>query len=144
MRVSTGVQPTSIHATANMSETTPQPNSISSDQYAGQWFLSGQIDESQPTRQYPIHSLPFSIGRRSDSGLPLQIGCISKNHAEITVSENGKLVLRELGSTNGTFVNGQQLTGEIERHLQVDVKQTSVAFRPLDVTAHPIKCFGYP
>lgn len=80
----------------------------------GQWFLSGQIDESQPTRQYPIHTLPYTIGRRSESSLHLAAGCISKNHAEIFENEHGGLVLRELGSTNGTFVNGQQVTGEIE------------------------------
>jgi len=79
----------------------------------GQWFLTGQIDETQPNRQYPIHSFPFSIGRRSDSSLHLPVGCISKNHAEILLDENDSLILRELGSTNGTFVNGEQVQGEI-------------------------------
>ncbi len=79
-----------------------------------QWFLSGQIDESQPNRQYPVNKYPFTIGRSSESELHLPLGCISKNHAVITQSSEGTLVLRELGSTNGTFVNGKQLFDEVE------------------------------
>ena len=89
-------------------------NSKPANLSVGQWFLSGQIDETQPNRQYAVHSFPFSIGRRSDSSLHLPVGCISKNHAEILENDQGALVLRELGSTNGTFVNGEQVKGEIE------------------------------
>ena len=78
----------------------------------GVWFLSGQIEESEATREYEIHSLPFSIGRRKDSSMCLPLSCISKNHAEIVAGTHGSLVLRELGSTNGTFVNGEKLEGE--------------------------------
>ena len=88
------------------------PSAIGVEPVQGQWFLSGQIDESQPNRQFPIHSFPFSIGRAADSGLCLPVGCISKNHAEIVQGEDDTLVLRELGSTNGTFVNGVALEGE--------------------------------
>jgi EAL domain-containing protein (putative c-di-GMP-specific phosphodiesterase class I) len=96
-----------------MNEQPVQSVSKPIDPEKGQWFLSGQIDETQPTRQYAIHSMPFCIGRRSDSSLPLPVGCISKNHAEIFENEDGQLMLRELGSTNGTFVNGKQLEGEM-------------------------------
>jgi EAL domain-containing protein (putative c-di-GMP-specific phosphodiesterase class I) len=81
----------------------------SKEQISGHWFLSGQIADSEPNREYPIHKVPFSIGRRSDSSLPIALGCISKNHAEITATESGGLLLCELGSTNGTFVNGEQI-----------------------------------
>ena len=78
------------------------------------WFLTGQLDPEQPNRQFPIHSTPFSIGRRSDSSLHLPDGSISKSHAEVILSDEGRLILRESGSTNGTFVNGEQISGEIE------------------------------
>jgi len=76
------------------------------------WFLSGQVDESEPLRQFPIHSDPFTVGRQTDSSLCLPTGCISKNHAELTFDANGSLILRDLGSTNGTYINGEAITGE--------------------------------
>lgn len=79
-----------------------------------QWFLSGQIDSTQPTQQFEIGTTPYSIGRSRDAALTLAAGCISKEHAVIEVKEDGRLFLRELGSTNGTFVNGKQLHGETE------------------------------
>lgn len=91
---------------------TQTANTIGLEPVRGQWFLSGQIDEDQPNRQFPIHTFPFSIGRRTDSGLCLPVGCISKNHAEIVIDDNGQLILRELGSTNGTFINGVAVEGE--------------------------------
>lgn len=78
------------------------------------WFLTGQIHDNEPPRRFPLHSFPFSIGRRSDSTLCLPLGCVSKNHAEIRLGDQGQLILAELGSTNGTFVNGEPLATEIE------------------------------
>ncbi len=76
------------------------------------WSLSGQISESEPIREYRIHDTRFSIGRSSESSLCLPAGCVSKNHAVIACLD-GKLFLRDLGSTNGTFVNGDQIQGEV-------------------------------
>ena len=76
------------------------------------WFLSGQTDTTEPTRQFEINGEKFTIGRGRESDLHLPAGCISKKHAIINVEVDGTLVLRELGSTNGTFVNGKQLQGE--------------------------------
>ncbi len=99
------------------------------DQFKGQWFLSGQIDETEPNRQFTIHTLPFTIGRRSDASLSLPAGCISKNHAEIVASPTGGLILRELGSTNGTFINGEQLNGEIELKENDLIHFAAIVFR---------------
>ncbi|MEL7497849.1 MAG: EAL domain-containing protein [Planctomycetota bacterium] len=102
----------------------------------GQWFLSGQIDESQPNRQYPVNKFPFTIGRSSESSLHLPVGCISKNHAEIHEGENGTLILRELGSTNGTFVNGKQVCGEIELCENDLIHFAAIVFRVVLNQAH--------
>jgi len=64
------------------------------------WFLSGQTDEQEPTRQYDIVNETFTVGRGRDSDLHLPAGCISKEHAIITIQADGSLLLRELGSTN--------------------------------------------
>lgn len=77
-----------------------------------EWFLCGQVSDQEPVREIPIHSSLFSVGRRTGSSLCLAVGCISSDHALIESSENG-LLLRDLNSTNGTFVNGKKITGEV-------------------------------
>jgi len=48
------------------------------------------------------------VGRSAACELPLFEATISRRHAELS-AEGGALVLRDLGSTNGTFVNGQRV-----------------------------------
>jgi EAL domain-containing protein (putative c-di-GMP-specific phosphodiesterase class I) len=57
----------------------------------------------------PIHSYPCRIGRRTEIELPLFDPRVSQLHAELFV-ENDTLFIRDLESTNGTFVNGQRVT----------------------------------
>ena len=54
----------------------------------------------------PLHPLPFRIGRRPGLELVLAPESISKVHAEI-YEDSGHLRIRDLHSTNGTFVNGE-------------------------------------
>jgi len=49
------------------------------------------------------------IGRDPDSYLPLNHPTVSFRHAMIA-KQNGGLVIRDLGSTNGTFVNGNRIS----------------------------------
>src|SRR6185437_2888788 len=46
-----------------------------------------------------------SIGRQSGNSVVLQSGRVSKRHC-VLVASNGELVVRDQGSSNGTFVNG--------------------------------------
>ena len=75
------------------------------------WYLSGQVDESEGVRQIPINTFPFKVGRRSDLPLALPCSCVSKEHAELIVRD-GDIWIRDLGSTNGSYVNGEQISGE--------------------------------
>jgi len=77
------------------------------------WFLCGRAGDGDPVRYVPIHSSPFVIGRRADCGLQLNCPTVSSAHAEF-IDNGPTAVLRDLGSTNGTFVNGKRLTSEIE------------------------------
>jgi len=54
----------------------------------------------------PLHPLPFRVGRRPGLELVLASESISKVHAEIYADGEG-LRVRDLQSTNGTFVNGE-------------------------------------
>lgn len=50
------------------------------------------------------------VGRGSGADLPLDDEFASDRHARFDVRD-GKLFVEDLGSTNGTFVNGERITG---------------------------------
>jgi EAL domain-containing protein (putative c-di-GMP-specific phosphodiesterase class I) len=58
--------------------------------------------------QVTIESIPFVIGRAENCSLKLVDNRISRHHSEIRLGGDF-LWIRDLGSTNGTFVNGQQI-----------------------------------
>ena len=63
------------------------------------------INPSGNQIRVPLHPLPFSIGRQSDSHLVLRDNRASRNHARI-VAEHGELFIEDLNSSNGVYVNG--------------------------------------
>jgi diguanylate cyclase (GGDEF)-like protein/PAS domain S-box-containing protein len=52
----------------------------------------------------------WSIGRSPDSVVVLSDRWVSRDHAEIQLLDNGSYYLVDLGSGNGSFVNGQRVT----------------------------------
>ena len=75
------------------------------------WFLSGSTQAGDTVRHLPIDDHPYVIGRKSGVALKLQFKTVSGNHASMWV-EDGRLYLKDLNSTNGTYVNGSRLEGE--------------------------------
>lgn len=73
--------------------------------------LTVYFPEDSPTTQEFL-SDKISIGRLGDNDVQLDEGSVSSRHAEIDVS-GGAAVLRDLESTNGTFLNGEQVSGEV-------------------------------
>jgi EAL domain-containing protein (putative c-di-GMP-specific phosphodiesterase class I) len=71
-------------------------------------MLSGQLADDEPVRQVRVDAARFVIGRKPDASLCLPSPTVSREHAELTIIENG-LLLRDLGSTNGTYVNGTRI-----------------------------------
>lgn len=56
-----------------------------------------------------------TIGRLADNTLQIEDASVSSHHAEVFL-ESGKYHLLDLGSTNGTFVNGEAVTAAILNH----------------------------
>ncbi len=64
----------------------------------------------EPSSQPAVHyvSLPIVIGRGDESKLKLVHGLISRKHCEL-FEDRGRVMVRDLGSRNGTFVGGQRV-----------------------------------
>lgn len=61
-------------------------------------------------RTFPVEQLPLTIGRALDNDVILDDRSVSRYHAQIREAGGG-LVVVDLQSTNGTFVNGQRVLG---------------------------------
>jgi EAL domain-containing protein (putative c-di-GMP-specific phosphodiesterase class I) len=72
------------------------------------WFLeSVAADGSRLV--HPLHKLPFRIGREAGNDLTVDARGLSRLHAEFRAGDHGTLLLADLGSTNGTFVNRERI-----------------------------------
>lgn len=73
----------------------------------GLWLLV-QIGSAKG-RSVPVSGSRFVIGRDRSCQLRLGSPRVSKFHAALERRADGAIVLQDLGSTNGTFINGQLL-----------------------------------
>lgn len=65
-----------------------------------------------PGVTFPLEGDQLTIGRDSTNAVAINDAEISRKHARL-MFQGGKYVLEDLGSTNGTFVNGQRLAGPV-------------------------------
>jgi len=65
-------------------------------------------------QRFPLTDVPLTIGRATDATIRVSDTSVSRRHAEIRPGGGGWVVV-DLGSTNGTRVNGSPVT---ERRLQ--------------------------
>jgi pSer/pThr/pTyr-binding forkhead associated (FHA) protein len=60
----------------------------------------------------------ISIGRSPENLLQIEDVSVSSSHAELTLGDDGDYILRDIGSTNGTELNGKEIAPEEEHKLQ--------------------------
>lgn len=79
-----------------------------------EWVLL--IDFGAEGRAVPLEQSKTRIGRGGDCDVVILMVSVSRRHAEIEV-DGEKVILRDLGSTNGTLVNGRPIW---EAHITPD------------------------
>jgi len=86
------------------------------------------LSEGMTGQSYELKVDKTTIGRVDDNTFPIPQPSVSSHHCEILL-RGSDVVVKDLNSTNGTFINNQQITGEavikpgqILRLGQVDIR----------------------
>ena len=72
------------------------------------WQLTGALHAGEPSQNVELNAARFRIGRRPGLNLTLPSMQVSMIHAEF-VQLGGRIFIRDLNSTNGTYVNGTRI-----------------------------------
>lgn len=100
-------------------------------------FLERYPEAGGPAERIPLWKLPFTIGRSDTADHIVYSSKVSKEHATLEASD-GRYVVRDLGSTNGTFVNGERAsTHFLEDGDILHVAHVEFCFRHAHDEAHP-------
>jgi pSer/pThr/pTyr-binding forkhead associated (FHA) protein len=83
----------------------------------------------EPGRNYDIRKDRITIGRSRESDVFLEDLAVSRTHTTINRQSNGRYLLRDESSANGTLVNGQRVTEQLlEDGDKIQVGQTLLVF----------------
>lgn len=72
------------------------------------WVLRSWTPNDDSVHEQTITSVPFRVGRLSENDLTIPDPTVSSRHAELFFVMDD-LFVRDLNSTNGTFVNGRKI-----------------------------------
>jgi pSer/pThr/pTyr-binding forkhead associated (FHA) protein len=96
-------------------------------------------------RSHELNVDKTTIGRVEDNTFPITEPSVSSHHCEILL-RGSDVVVKDLNSTNGTFINGEKVTesvlkpgqilrlGQIELRLETDTASSTAGKRPVDST----------
>ena len=102
--------------------------------YASPYAYPAPVDRPTPAleldgRRIPLTRAVTVLGRAADVDVPLDDAGVSRRHAEIHVTDDRYRVV-DLGSTNGTFVDGERVTaGELRDGSTITVGRSRLVFR---------------
>lgn len=103
------------------------------------------LSEGYTGRAYELKVEKTTIGRLEDNAFSIPDASISSHHCEV-VLQGEEIVVRDLDSTNGSFINGEPITeavlksgqilrlGNIDMRLETAVSPADAAKKALDKT----------
>jgi len=73
------------------------------------WILR-TLDEGQPEKTFRIlPGVARTLGRATGADFIIDAPLVSRVHCRLTAMPDGSLEVRDLDSTNGTFINGARI-----------------------------------
>jgi pSer/pThr/pTyr-binding forkhead associated (FHA) protein len=76
------------------------------------------LSEGLTGRSHELKAERTTVGRVEDNNFQIPDSSVSSHHAEI-ILKGGEVTIRDLGSTNGTYINGQQITESVLKPSQI-------------------------
>ncbi|WPB74750.1 GGDEF domain-containing protein [Archangium violaceum] len=70
-----------------------------------------QIHGPELGKKYALQETEFTIGREEGNHIVVDLDNVSRRHAMI-IRKQGRMLVKDLGSTNGTYLNDQEVTQE--------------------------------
>ena len=102
------------------------------------------LSEGMTGRSHELNVDKTTIGRVEDNSFPITDSSVSSHHCEILL-RGADVVVRDLNSTNGTYINGEKITeaalksgqvlrlGQIELRLETGIPAATPK-KPIDAT----------
>lgn len=86
------------------------------------------VDGPRAGQRLPLRT-GFLIGKAPTCDLVIEDGYTSTHHAQLAVDATGKWQLYDMGSTNGTFINGVRVThAALEQGISIKIGSTELRF----------------
>ncbi|WP_404288349.1 FhaA domain-containing protein [Glutamicibacter arilaitensis] len=82
-------------------------------------------------QRFALHHHSIVLGRSASTDIPVDDTGVSRQHIRVEEKDRGTYAVTDLGSTNGTYVDGKKITGET-RILDgsiITIGQTKIVFR---------------
>jgi predicted component of type VI protein secretion system len=101
------------------------------------------LDGMERGKSYVRLALPITIGRESDSDIQLNDDRISRAHAKLQ-DHSGRVILTDLGSTNGTRVNGHPIQMRVMQNGDIILVGRCVLLFDQSPSDEPLTDLGLP
>jgi pSer/pThr/pTyr-binding forkhead associated (FHA) protein len=102
---------------------------VAKGNYGLEIIKSGNGKDLKDGSIIPIRS-DLTIGRKDDNSVVLGDQHVSGNHAKIII-RNNVLFIEDLNSTNGTYVNGNKISGKMKLSNKDEIKIGTAIFKIL-------------